>query len=193
MSLTVLKLDVSLRPLGLIPWHEAIRLLYLGKATVLEESPDEFWCSPSVQIPKPLVIMTHHYVKLSHKGNRGMPTKVLLYARDGGKCAYCRKPLSLRAATVDHVVPKSRGASLGLSKDQIGDWTNVTTACSPCNHVKADKMPWECGMYPATTPKKPLYVPSFVHGKLIPMHRQYVEYFYELPDDPNEPATEHPA
>ncbi len=80
-----------------------------------------------------------------------------------------------------------------MSKEKINGFENVVTACSPCNHVKADKMPWECGMYPATTPKRPMYVPSFVHGKMIPIHAQYIEYFYELPDDPNQPATEDPA
>ncbi len=193
MSTSVLKLDAAWRPQGMIPWYEAIRLLYLGKATVVEQLDDEFWVSPSVKIPKPLVIHTHHYVKLKGGVNRSRPTKHLLYLRDNGTCQYCMRHLALKDSTRDHVLPKSRGDELGKSKDYIESFENQVLACRPCNHKKADKLPWECGMNPRVTPKAPQYVPTVIRGATHQIHRQYIEYFYELPDDPNLDAKEFPA
>lgn len=71
----------------------------------------------------------------------------LLLDLHGGKCFYCGTPLapmrhgtmhrelsrSPRAATVDHLVPKSRGGSNAL--------TNLVPACLPCNTEKGDRLP----------------------------------------------------
>lgn len=190
MSATVLKLDCSFRPLALIPWHEAIRLLYLDKATVVEQLDDEFWCSPSVQVPKPLVIQVKTYVRLRPNKNNGMAIKSILYARDLGCCQYCGTELSMRQATKDHVVPRSRGESLGMTKQEINGYCNLVIACKACNTEKADKLCWEIGMYPRTTPKVPEYINLFVRGVECKLQRQYIQHYYRLPDDPNEEAEE---
>ncbi|MEE1737145.1 HNH endonuclease domain-containing protein [Streptomyces sp. BE147] len=57
-----------------------------------------------------------------------------LSLRDGQRCAYCALPfVSLREATLDHVVPVSllRTWSAGA----------LVLACRPCNHAKADRLP----------------------------------------------------
>ena len=54
-------------------------------------------------------------------------TRKAVFARDGGRCVYC----GAAATSLDHVVPKSRGGS--------HTWDNVVSACSRCNHVKADR------------------------------------------------------
>lgn len=57
-----------------------------------------------------------------------------LAVRDGQRCAYCALPfVSLREATLDHVVPVSllRTWSAGA----------LVLACRPCNHAKADRLP----------------------------------------------------
>ena len=52
-----------------------------------------------------------------------------LIERDGDLCAYCRQPFDEeRPATVDHVVPRSRGGSNELD--------NLVAACRPCNQAK---------------------------------------------------------
>lgn len=56
-------------------------------------------------------------------------------ARDGYRCVYCEKSVSLQTAHVDHVIPKSRGGS-----DNID---NLVTACGPCNTRKSAKTPEE--------------------------------------------------
>lgn len=61
---------------------------------------------------------------------------LLLAARDGEHCVWCRRPLSHRSpdATVDHVRCRSQGGGNALE--------NLVLACAPCNHARSD-MPAE--------------------------------------------------
>ena len=61
--------------------------------------------------------------------------RIGLFNRAGGMCYYCSKVLSLRPnaenfATLDHVVPKSKGGSNGMR--------NLVISCSECNREKGD-------------------------------------------------------
>lgn len=56
-----------------------------------------------------------------------------LFLRDGATCAYCGQSFGGRPfsrASIDHVVPRSRGGSNALS--------NLVLACKACNCAKAD-------------------------------------------------------
>lgn len=57
---------------------------------------------------------------------------LLLAARDGGHCVWCRKPLTHLSvdATVDHVRCRSHGGSNSLE--------NLVLACASCNHKRAN-------------------------------------------------------
>lgn len=48
-------------------------------------------------------------------------------------CVYCRKELSRKITTIDHVIPKSKGG--------LDILENLVVACLSCNHEKADKIP----------------------------------------------------
>ena len=55
--------------------------------------------------------------------------------RDGWKCRYCRCVLTTVNATVDHIVPRSRGGS--------GHPSNLAACCRLCNDSKGiDIQPW---------------------------------------------------
>ncbi|HEX2554427.1 MAG TPA: HNH endonuclease signature motif containing protein [Microvirga sp.] len=65
-----------------------------------------------------------------------------IFARDGGRCAYCGVPVLRRRpglhraadlATLDHVVPKSRGGPLTAE--------NVVLACRGCNTARGTQDP----------------------------------------------------
>ncbi|MEU5219040.1 HNH endonuclease [Streptomyces sp. NPDC020807] len=59
--------------------------------------------------------------------------KAQLAARDGWRCAYCRRRFKdLREATMDHVVPYSLYRTWSANA--------LVLACQPCNHVKADRL-----------------------------------------------------
>lgn len=53
-----------------------------------------------------------------------------LFARDLNICGYCGRRYSEAKLSRDHIQP--------TSKNGKNVWTNVVTACKPCNHMKAD-------------------------------------------------------
>lgn len=55
-----------------------------------------------------------------------------IMARDGNLCYLCGRELTLQTATIDHVIPLSRGGS------HTPD--NVKLACKPCNSRKQSKL-----------------------------------------------------
>lgn len=67
-----------------------------------------------------------------------------VHERDHWTCAYCGKPVSKKPrkrwllATVDHVIPASRGGAT--------NWLNLVSACLRCNNLKDDRTPDEAGM-----------------------------------------------
>ena len=61
-----------------------------------------------------------------------------LYERDGGICAYSGKKLKREDASIDHVIPRSRGGS--------DSWENVVLADKKINNNKGNKMNDEAGL-----------------------------------------------
>lgn len=51
------------------------------------------------------------------------------------RCHWCRADLEFEAATVDHLLPLSRG---GSNRDD-----NLVLACEPCNRARRDSLPTE--------------------------------------------------
>lgn len=53
----------------------------------------------------------------------------------GRRCVYCGTGLDFETATLDHVYPLAHGGA-----HQPG---NVVLACTRCNHLKSDHLPYE--------------------------------------------------
>jgi hypothetical protein len=69
------------------------------------------------------------------------------------------------------VIPISRGGT--------NDWTNVVTACSPCNTRKGNRLPVEIGMMPLTRPVEPHFVHlSWAVRRLTQTQARYIRTFY---------------
>lgn len=87
------------------------------------------------------------------KTERRRRQRTRLLANQGGRCAYCETQLDPSLATVDHVVPLSRG---GLNV--LG---NKVAVCRPCNAAKSNLLPddpeWLGGSkhYPAPSTDQP--------------------------------------
>jgi 5-methylcytosine-specific restriction endonuclease McrA len=132
----VLLLDYSYQPLEIIHWKRAIKILFSSEVDVLEEYSD-LVRSPSTAIKLPAVMRLKSEIKRGHwtKYRRSFfqlkPNKKSLFARDNGRCAYCKKSLTYRESTLDHIVPKSHGGD--------NSWANLTIACQDCNHNKGNK------------------------------------------------------
>lgn len=76
-----------------------------------------------------------------------------IHERDHWCCAYCGRsvsktpPCEALLATVDHVVPVSRGGP--------SSWLNLVSACKECNNRKGARTPEEAGMLLRVAPYDP--------------------------------------
>ncbi len=84
-----------------------------------------------------IVMIRGRYRSPSGRGHVGL-SKHRLFARDRQVCAYCGAHCSEADLTVEHIVPVSRGGR--------HEWTNVVTACRPCNTRKGNRRPEEANM-----------------------------------------------
>ena len=129
MSTLLLNADmqpVSLLPLSIVDWQEAVRYLVLDKVEVLEWHDDWIIHSANWETRVPAVIMLREYQKPKHTMRL---SKRNVFLRDEYVCQYCDTKVTDQTATLDHVHPVSKGGKT--------TWENSTTACKPCNYKKA--------------------------------------------------------
>src|SRR4051794_17871907 len=192
-----LALNASFEPLTILPIERALRLVIDRKAEVLEEDDARFYRSERDRIAAPLVIRLKRFIHVPRRFRRQV-TNTFLFARDRYRCQYCGRSVtelrSRESLTRDHLIPLSRGGT--------NDWTNVVSACSPCNTRKANRLPSEIGMHPLTTPVEPHFVHlSWAVRRLTPIQATYIRLFYgaevlhQIEDlehrHPQEPKTLH--
>ena len=146
----VLVLSTGYEPLFKTNWKRAMSAVLSGRAEVVEEH-ESLWIGTTMgKIPCPIVVRfitgiiaaRLRTIKKSHK-----PSKKMLWKRDEGKCQYCSAKVSISSATIDHVIPRSRGGK--------ETWCNLVIACSKCNSKKGSSLTTECGMIPTKKPKEP--------------------------------------
>jgi 5-methylcytosine-specific restriction endonuclease McrA len=169
-----LALNASFEPLTLVPMRRALRLVLDGKAEIVEADDGKIVRSEKRAFPRPVVIRLTKFIHVPRRFRRQV-TNTFLFARDGYRCQYCgRTQVELKPReqlTRDHLIPLSRGG--------LNEWTNVVTACSPCNTRKGNRMPHDIGMVPLATPVEPHFVHlSWAVRKLTPKQAQYIKVFY---------------
>lgn len=126
-------LNASFEPLSNnVTLKRAAKLLVKGKATVHEALDGKFlrhW-------PWPRVLILVKYVKIASEVLYRPPTvsRKGVLRRDAQRCGYCNR----HATTVDHILPKSRGGP--------NTWSNLISACRPCNDRKGARTPQEAHM-----------------------------------------------
>ena len=86
-------------------------------------------------------------------------TREMLFARDRHVCAYCGGRFRAGELTAEHVLPQSRGGR--------DTWTNLVSACKPCNLRKSNRTPEQARMPLLYVP----YVPS-LHEAFILRNRR---------------------
>jgi len=136
-----LVLNATYEPLGVVAERRALLLVLARKAVPLEVS-GRVARSAGSAVPVPAVIRLNRFVKVPHRGAVPL-TRRAVFARDGGRCAYCGGV----ASSIDHVVPRSRGGRHA--------WDNVVAACHRCNRVKADRSPADLGWRLRAVPAQP--------------------------------------
>ena len=169
-----LALNASFEPLTLVPQRRAVRLVLDRKAEILEVDEARRFRSESRDVPCPTVIRIVRYIHVPRRFRRQV-TNTFLFARDGYLCQYCgRHQRELRGRqflTRDHVLPVSRGGA--------NDWSNVVTACSPCNNRKGNRTPDESRMPLLSNPGEPNHV-HLVWGvrRVTAQQARWIEMFY---------------
>jgi 5-methylcytosine-specific restriction endonuclease McrA len=97
-----------------------------------------------IRIPT-VVIVGSKYNKLPVKTYR--PTKLNIYNRYQGICAYTGRKLSYRELTLDHITPRSKGGG--------NTWSNLVPCDGETNRKKADKTLEESGLKLKYKPSEP--------------------------------------
>lgn len=150
-KIKVLLLSQGYEPIQIIPWEDAISMVYLNKVEVLAEyevqvhSQHLTWSIPAV---------VRLLARPSRFNFRVRFSRDHLFRRDNFTCLYCGRRFKPKELTYDHVVPRSQGG--GRS------WENIATACEPCNQKKGNKTPIEAKMHLLRKPFKPRWYPSLL-------------------------------
>jgi CRISPR/Cas system Type II protein with McrA/HNH and RuvC-like nuclease domain len=103
------------------------------------------------------MIRLKRIVKVIKSLTRIAYSKHSVHIRDNFTCQYCDKKLTQKLATIDHILPKSRGGG--------NTWENTVTACIPCNNKKDCRTPAEANMKLTRKPSMPKAV-SLIKGDL---------------------------
>ena len=95
----------------------------------------------------PTVVVTKNYAKIPTKKFRGKPTKEGLFIRDNGVDPYTGRELEYEMATIDHVVPLSRGGT--------DTYPNTVLTTKEINNKKGNRMNVEAGLTLLFEPTQP--------------------------------------
>ncbi len=138
----VLIINAGYEPLQRVSIKHAIRML-VREVAVVDEAVEGQSIGP---FPFPKVIRLVRYVVMKWRSAKGPSwSRTRLMIRDGGLCAYCRKP----GDTVDHVIPQCEGGKT--------TWDNTVIACRRCNHKKGRKTVSAAGLTLHVTPSAPTW------------------------------------
>jgi len=108
--------------------------------------------SPSITIRVPTVIIAKNYAKMPVHTFRGKPSKKAVWKRDKGIDQYTGRALAEIDATLDHVIPRSKGGQ--------STWNNLVLAHKRLNWKKGNKLNEEVGLKLIRRPKAPEPVPA---------------------------------
>lgn len=101
--------------------------------------------SVNKKIRIPTVIIHQNFNKNILKRKR--LTKKSILERDSWVCQYSGLPLTMKTATIDHIVPKSKGGETS--------WENCVAAHKNINNKKGNKSNEELGLKLKSVPKEP--------------------------------------
>lgn len=160
----VLLLDNTYEPLKVIGWQRAVYLIFTGKAEIVEES-NELVRSASQEWKLPSVI--RQLGKFKRRGEVQF-SRLNIYMRDGFTCQYCGERHKAQDLTFDHVLPRAQGGKTS--------WTNIVTACRPCNRDKDNCTPEQAKMKLLKKPVQPKWLPTQMILRMKEMPKQWEPY-----------------
>jgi len=166
MRCLVLNMDYTF--LGVCDWKDAVCSVYMNKATV-EESYDEVIHSPTSEMRIPAVIRLRKYVRVLYDRITFVSyTKRNVHLRDAYICQYCSDRCKEHAATIDHIIPESKGGR--------DSWENTVTCCKACNRKKNSMTLAQSGLKLIRVPTKPKGFKDVMRIKLGELHDLWLKY-----------------
>jgi len=144
--LKTLILNAGFEPIQLVSWQRALCLVLSEKAEVIS-SHGSVVRSISREFTLPSVIRLVRYVRRVSRLEMIRCSRKNILLRDRNQCQYCGKICTKSEATIDHVVPRSKGG--------VTSWTNTVTACVSCNLKKSNKSLSDIRMTLLKAPRKP--------------------------------------
>ena len=134
-----LLVDRRFYPFSIINYKKAM-MLYFRDYSVIEFHPYKKIHTVSRSYSLPIIIQIDDVINI--KNYLVTPSRRLILLRDNYTCQYCGKPLDNNNATIDHIIPKSKGG--------LWSWLNLVACCEDCNQRKGDQI-WQ----PKSKPKQP--------------------------------------
>ena len=156
---------MSYFPLSLLCWEDAVHAVFSERVSVVAEY-DTWVRSPSTKIRLPSIVALRQYQPAAR---RVAFTRFNVFLRDRFTCQYCGETFASSALTFEHVIPRSRGGQTS--------WSNIVTACVPCNTAKGNSM----RVKPRRPPREPTPTELLAAKRTFPpdhLHESWMDYLY---------------
>lgn len=141
-----LVLNAAYQPINRVSWQEAFRMVFTGRAEIVETYVDRVVRSTRQVFRVPAIIrFVRRVTRVFRRGLRFNRRNV--YLRDQGRCQYCGVAMSFGEFTCEHVVPRAQGGRTS--------WENIVAACIACNRRKGGRTPKQAGMKLRSKPTRP--------------------------------------
>jgi 5-methylcytosine-specific restriction endonuclease McrA len=140
----VILLDHNFQFLNVLSIKKAVKLMVKQRVEVISSTTREL--HEGFFLPKVLRLLK----AINATFNKKIPfSKSGVFTRDNYVCMYCGKHLNAKTATVDHVLPTSKGGK--------NNFLNCVTSCKPCNSWKSDKLLSQTNMQLIKHPTHPSF------------------------------------
>ena len=138
----VLLLNSDFMPLNEISIKKAVRLISKQKVEIIKHTGEKI----HEQMYKPKIVRLLQ--SITHLYNRKIPwSKQNVFIRDEYRCQYCGTDVKQKTASIDHIIPKSKGRK--------NSWLNTVCSCKNCNSFKGDKNLEDCHLQLIKKPRVP--------------------------------------
>ncbi len=142
-----LVLNAGYEPVKVVSWQKAMILLLSEKAELIK-AYSRWVRSPRQSYELPQIIKLKRYIKNFALVTGGISySRQNVFKRDKYLCQYCTKKLAEKHATIDHVIPRSKGG--------LDTWENTVCCCVACNSRKGNRTLEESHMQLMKRPRRP--------------------------------------
>jgi|TARA_R110001592_G_scaffold122506_1_gene329347 5-methylcytosine-specific restriction endonuclease McrA len=118
---------LSLLPLSVVGWQQAVKLYFLDRVRIIETYDNWEVHSPNMDFKVPALVALRKYYPVKKQIRF---TRYNLFLRDMYQCQYCTDTFPTTELTIDHVLPLSKGGKT--------NWQNCVSACKKCNTKKGN-------------------------------------------------------